>query len=49
MSIMDINYYRCVDYVRVIRPRYGTTESCGGDTIEDNRNQLEEGVPTYRV
>ena len=35
---------RCVDYVRVVRPTYGDTESCGGNTIEDNQNRLEEGM-----
>ncbi len=35
--------YRCRDYVRVNRPGYGYTESCGYVSNQDNQNQLEEG------
>ena len=36
--------FRCRDYVRVIRPGFGITESCGRVISEDNQNQLELGV-----
>ncbi len=35
--------YRCRDYVRVNRPGYRYTESCGYVSNQDNQNQLEEG------
>ena len=40
----SLTQHRCVDYIRVIRDRYGFTESCGGDDPGDNQNQLEQGV-----
>jgi len=32
--------YRCVDYVIISRPGYGSTESCGTDPGSDNTNQF---------
>ncbi|XP_064398749.1 uncharacterized protein LOC135345265 [Halichondria panicea] len=40
------NQMVCRDYVRVNRPGYGYTESCGYVSNQDNQNQLEEGTMT---
>ena len=47
MTCVMPNTFRCRDYVRVIRPGFGNTESCGNSTTDDNQNQLEQGVPVF--
>ena len=36
-------YFRCVDYVRIVRSIYGNAEVCGTNHYTDDINQIEEG------